>query len=361
MKLLYKLTLLLLLPAAIFANNDNDWRGKHTKKKTIKKEYNVSKDATLKIDNRYGNLDVVTWNENRIVFEITITTNGNDEDKVQDKLDDIDVNFSATSNYVSAETQIGKSKSKSWWNWGNSNNVNIQINYLVKLPITNNVDLNNDYGSILLGTLQGHATINCDYGKITTKELLADNNNISFDYTNNSYFEYIKSGKINADYSGFTVAKAKNLDIVADYTNSVVEIAENVIYNCDYGSLRVNNVNNFSGNGDYLTVVLGDVYKNVQIKADYGSIKIGKMTKNAGNVFIDSDYVGIKIGIDSNYNFDFEIDLDYGSLNGDNDFEFNMKNERSTSKYYKGYKNTKNSGNLITIKSDYGSVSFDNK
>ncbi|WP_336129173.1 hypothetical protein [Mesoflavibacter sp. CH_XMU1422-2] len=362
MKLLYKLTLLLLLPAAIFANNDNDWKGKHTKKKTIKKEYNVSKDATLKIDNRYGNLDVVTWNENRIVFEITITTNGNDEDKVQDKLDDIDVNFSATSNYVSAETQIGKSKSKSWWNWGNSNNVNIQINYLVKIPITNNVDLNNDYGSILLGTLQGHATINCDYGKITTKELLADNNNISFDYTNNCYFEYIKSGKINADYSGFTVAKAKKIDIVADYTNSLVEIAEDVSYNCDYGSLRVNNVNNFSGNGDYLTVVLGDVYKNVNIEADYGSIKIGKMTKNAGNVSIDSDYVGIKIGIDNDYSFDFEIDLDYGGLNGDDDsFEFNMKSERSTSKYYKGYKNTKNSGNLITIKSDYGSVSFDNK
>lgn len=362
MKLLYKLTLLLLLPAVIFANNDNNWDGKYTKKKTIKKEYNVSKDATLKIDNRYGNLDVVTWNENRIVFEITITTNGNDEDKVQDKLDDINVNFSGTSNYVSAETQIGKSKSKSWWNWGNNNSINIQINYLVKIPITNNVDLNNDYGSILLGTLQGHATINCDYGKITTKELLADNNNISFDYTNNCYFEYIESGKINADYSGFTVAKAKKIDIAADYTNSLVEIAEDVSYNCDYGSLRVNNINNFSGNGDYLTVVLGNVYENVNIEADYGSIKIGKMTKNAGNVSIDSDYVGIKIGIDNDYSFDFEIDLDYGGLNGDDDsFEFNMKSDRSTSKYYKGYKNTKNSGNLIRIKSDYGSVSFDNK
>ena len=71
---------------------------------------------------------------------------------------------------------------------------------------------------------------------------------------------------------------------------------------------------------------------------------------------------GIKIGIDNDYSFDFEIDLDYGGLNGDDDsFEFNMKSERSTSKHYKGYKNTKNSGNLIRIKSDYGSVSFDNK
>src|SRR5690606_38398151 len=100
--------------------------------------------------------------------------------------------------------------------------------------MSNSVDLSNDYGSINLDRLEGHAKINCDYGKITTKELMADNNLISFDYTNNSYFEYIKSGKINADYSSFTVAKTKDLDINADYTKSMVEIGENVSYTCDY-------------------------------------------------------------------------------------------------------------------------------
>ena len=92
----------------------------------------------------------------------------------------------------------------------------MEINYVVKLPITNNVELKNDYGNINLEKLEGRAIINCDYGKITTKELMADNNDISFDYTNNSYFEYIKSGKINADYSGFTVSKAKQLTIKFD-------------------------------------------------------------------------------------------------------------------------------------------------
>ena len=118
----------------------------------------------------------------------------------------------------------------------------MKINYVVKMPITNHVDLSNDYGNITLGTLEGRAEISCDYGKITTKELLADNNVINFDYTNNSYFEYIKSGKINADYSGFTVAKTKDLTIVADYTKSLIEIAENVNYNCDYGSLPYSSI-----------------------------------------------------------------------------------------------------------------------
>ncbi len=349
-----------MLPLFAFSNNGT-WDAKHTKKKTIKKEYTVNKDATLKISNKYGNLDIVTWTGNTISIEVTITTSGNDADEVQKKLNEIDVEFSGSSSFVSAETIIMKQKKNSWWNWSNNNNVNMKINYVVKMPITNNVNLNNDYGNITLGTLEGRAEINCDYGKITTKELLADNNTINFDYTNNSYFEYIKSGKINADYSGFTVAKAKDLTIVADYTKSLVEIAENINYNCDYGSIRVNKLNNISGNGDYLTVVLGDVYKNVNLNADYGSIKIGKMTKNAGDITIESDYVGIKIGIDPEYAFDFDIKLEYGGLNGNNDFEMKTVSEKNSDKYYSGYHYKNNSGNLIKINSEYGSVSFEKK
>ncbi|MEZ4856171.1 MAG: hypothetical protein R2812_06830 [Gelidibacter sp.] len=345
---------LLLIPTLLLGNNKN---GKYTKEKTIKKEFTVNSNALLKIDNSYGNISIVTYSGNIVTIEVNIQTNGNDTEKVQKKLDDISVDFNASSNEVSAKTIFSKSKS-SWWNWGNNNNVNMEINYVIKLPITNHVNLSNDYGSINLDKLEGRATINCDYGKITTKELMADNNTLNFDYTNNSYFEYIKSGTINADYSGFTVAKAKKIDIVADYTKSVVEIAEDVSYNCDYGSMTIQKANNIKGNGDYLTTRIGDAYKNIDIEADYGSIKIDRMTANAGNLTIDSDYVGITIGYDANYQFRFDIDLEYASLRDTDGFEFIKKYEESTDKYYQGYYGNPNAASTIKINSDYGSVTF---
>lgn len=357
-KVHYKTLLVLMFMPFFVLSVNKDWKGRYTEEKTIKKEFSVNKDATVKIVNSYGNLDIVTWNENRVVMEITITTNGNDEDKVKKKLEQITVDFEANSSLVFAKTRFNNKKSSSWWNWGNNNNVNMKINYVVKMPITNDVDFSNDYGSINLDTLEGDAKINCDYGKITTKELMSDNNLLNFDYTNNSFFEYIKRGKINADYSGYTVSKAEDLQIVADYTKSVVEVAENVTYNCDYGSITIEKVNNVNGNGDYLTTRIGDVYKDVTIEADYGSIKIERLTANAGNVKINSDYVGIKIGIDSNYNFNFEFDLEYGSLKGLNSFEYNKKRVESSDRYYLGYHGTPDSGNKIWISSDYGSLSF---
>ena len=347
---------LLMLP--LFLSASTEVKDKHKKTKTINREFTVNSKATLKVKNSYGNIDVVTWNENRIVFEVTITTSGNNEDKVEEKLNEIDVQFSASPDLVTAETLFNKNKSNSWWNWSSKNNVNMKVNYVIKMPITNNVNLNNDYGNINLEKLEGRAIINCDYGKITTKELMADNNILNFDYTKGCYFEYMKSAKINADYSGFTVSKSKNLDINADYTNSEIEIAENVNYNCDYGNIKIDKVNNINGNGDYLTTVIGDVYKNVSLKADYGSIKINRMNENAGNLLIKSDYVGIKIGYAAGYNFSFEIDLEYASLNDDNDLEFTKKVIESSDKYYAGYRGNSSSGNKVTVSSDYGSLTL---
>lgn len=350
-------TLLVLFLLPFFATAITDKAGKYTKKKTINKEYSVNADALLSVNNSYGNVDVVTWNENRIVFEITITTTGNNEEKVQDKLDAITVDFEASSSKVSAKTKFNN-KSKSWWSWKSNNKVSMKINYIVKIPITNSVSLYNDYGNINVDKLEGHANINCDYGKITTKELLADNNTLTFDYSKGCYFEYIKSGKINADYSGFTVSKTNSLNINADYSSSKIETAEDINYNCDYGNITIDKANNINGNGDYITTKIGDVYKNISLKADYGSIRINNMTQNAGNVTIQSDYTGIKIGFDASYKFNFDVDLDYGSLKYGDDLNFTTKETKGTDKLYRGSYGNSNSGNNIKIVSDYGSVSL---
>tara|TARA_R110002167_G_scaffold78905_3_gene218037 strand:+ start:6932 stop:8017 length:1086 start_codon:yes stop_codon:yes gene_type:complete len=355
-QLLFKAVYILFLIPAI-ALSTNGLKGKYNKEKTIKKEYTVNSNALLKIDNSYGNLDIVTYNGNKITIEVTIKVSGNDEDKVQKKLDDIHVVFNASSSMVDAKTVFNNNK-KSWWNWGSNNNINMEINYLIKLPITNSVDLNNDYGSINLDKLEGKATINCDYGKITTKELMAENNSLTFDYTNNSYFEYINSGKINADYSEFTVSKTKKLAITADYTKSVIEIAEDVSFNCDYGSVSINKLNNVTGKGDYLTLRLGDVYKNVNLKGGYGSIKIDQMTANAGNIDIVSNYIGITIGYHPEYHFNFDINTNYSSLRNTEDFNFTKNQTNSNNHQYQGFYGSASTSNLIRINSDYGGVTF---
>lgn len=357
LRLRYLLALLWLVPLNSFGNNDIP-RGKYTKEKTIKKEYKVNLDALLKIDNSYGNLNITSWNQDRVTIEVHIKTTGDNEDKVQRKLDEITVDFEGNSNMVSATTIFNRTKNSWGWNWGSNNNVNMQVNYTVKIPIKNSVHLNNDYGSIILDRIDGHAKINCDYGRLEIGELHGRNNELSFDYTSKSSIGYINSGKINADYSGFTIDRAGNLDIVADYTNATVHTMNDLSYICDYGKLQIGEARNIQGNGDYINVGLGTVHGNVDIKASYGSVKIDTMAPDAKNLRINTDYTGIKIGYSPAYHFDFEIDTKYAGISGKDEWEINISNEKSNQKYLKGHYGSQNSGNLMTITSEYGGISF---
>ncbi|MEJ1222252.1 hypothetical protein [Sediminicola sp. 1XM1-17] len=351
-------TILFLALPLISQAHGGQLKGKYTKEKMIKKEFEVNANALMSIDNSYGNLNITSWNENRILIEIRIKTNGNNEEKVQKKLDEISVDFEYDRSMVSAKTLFNKNNNNWNWNWGGSNNVNMQIDYFIKVPVKNNVHLNNDYGSIILDRIDGHAKISCDYGRLEIGELRGRNNELNFDYTSKSSIDYINSGRITADYSGFTIDKAGDLVIKADYTNSTVLKMDNLQYSSDYGSIDISEANNVQGNGDYINVKLGTIHGNVDISADYGSLKINELAADAGNVQIRSDYMGITIGYHPQYYFDFEITAEYAGVSGKDNFEVNKSTEKSNQKYYKGYYGKSNSGNMVSVSTEYGSISF---
>ncbi len=356
-KLLKILFLVCLVPLVGLANT-NPVKGKYEKTKTINKEFTVNADALVKINNKYGNLDVVTWAENRVVIEVKITVNGNNEEKVNARLDRITVDFSSSKSEVTAKTVLQKSSS-GWFN--NNNNMNYEINYTVKMPVTNDANLINDYGTITLSELRGKANINCDYGKVIIGSLYHEDNKINMDYTSNSEIEYINSGTIRADYSSLNVEKAKSIELIADYTNTSFENIENLDFNCDYGKIEVNNGNVIVGNGDYLTMRFGTIHKKLKIVSDYGGIRINKLMKGFESVSIHTDYTQIKIGLESDISFKFTAKLSYAGFDIDaENVNYYKKIVKSSSKYYEGYVNKENSSSLIEIESDYGSVKMFN-
>src|SRR6056300_141937 len=110
MKLLIKhlLILSLIVPSIIYAN---DFEGRYTREKKLSKSYNVNSDAKLQVENKYGNIEISPWDRDEISIEVVIRVTGNSESKVEDKLDDIDIEFSGNKSLVYAKTHIESSNS----------------------------------------------------------------------------------------------------------------------------------------------------------------------------------------------------------------------------------------------------------
>lgn len=359
MKTPYKLLLfMLVLPLLVFANTVNP-TNKYTKQKKLSKQYTVNPNALLVIDNSYGNVDMISWNGNTIEIDVTIITRGNDEEDTQEKLDNITVEFTGNSNEVSAKTIFKNRKSNSWSWWGGKNeNIQMEINYTVKLPVSNTIDVSNDYGTITLNELKGKATINCDYGQINIGSLFADNNLLTFDYTKNSSVAYIKSGRVEADYAAFSIEKADKIVLEADYTHSDFKDIGFLTYDNSYGKITIGSVGKLEGDSNYLPLRIESLKESLEVNTDYGSVSIDKLEKTVKNVNINSDYAGIKIGYDQALSFNFSIDLSYANLSGDEALQIKNTSKNYTSKTYSGFYGDEHTTNTIKINSDYGGVTF---
>lgn len=354
---MYKILLVLfLMPLATFATEDKD---KHTKNKVINKVYSVNKNATLNVSNKYGNINIVTGNFNQIEINVTITTNGDNEERVAERLKQITIEFDGNSDNVSAKTKIGKNSS-SWNSWGRKNNVNMEINYTIKMPISNHVHLTNDYGNISLDKLEGTSTINCDYGKIIIGELLNSNNSINIDYTNKSTIDFMKDGEINADYSTLHVERGGRIKLNADYSHISFGMVVVLDFNCDYGDIKINKCGNITGNSDYMNTTVEKLSGSAILNADYGVIKINALSKNFKKINIQTSYTQIKLGISPQNSFNVTATLGYGNFKYGDNFTFNKEITKTSSKYYEGYYNAPNSNSTISLKTSYGNITFTN-
>jgi hypothetical protein len=357
MKHIYNIIfLIVLLPLSVVANNEK-FNGKHTKEKKIHKEYTVNASAGLKIDNSYGNVNIVTWNQNKTVIDVVIKTNGDNEDKVMEKLKGITVDFTSNGSKVTATTRFGERNAR-WNDWFGSgkSNVSVEVNYTIKIPITNSVTINNDYGTVNIDRLEGNALIHCDYGQLIIGELLAENNALNFDHSRNSTIQFIKSGTINADYSGFTLQKGEDIKINADHSNSEIGEVNTLTYNNDHGKISIEKVGALQAKGDHISHKIGTISKAININSDYGSITIQRIEATCKNVTLRSSYSGIKIGLAPNYKFDFTLNLDYTSLKDEEILNITNRNESNSSKLLQGYYGAKGSGNVLNINTEYGSV-----
>jgi len=345
------LILFILIPFLGFSNNETVI----SKQKNIKKTYIVNSNAGITIENKYGNISVSTWDEDKIDLDITIKVTGGNEDWVNQRINSIDIDITALKSMVSAITSIGNSSLKSR---GSSNS--FEINYVIKIPKNGTVKLDNKYGNINILSVDAATDISCKYGKVTLGKLNGNSNRIEIAYCQNSSIDYIKSGTIVARYSGLKITESGNLNLDTSYSDLVMSEGENIKYDCNYGNFKLQKINTFSGSGNYLTISIAEISNSINVNTNYSKINVSNITDRANNVNINCGYTDVSLGYNTNYAFDFDINTRYGNIKNDNSLDVSVSESKSNVKRISGF-NKKKGQNKLVINSNYGSVTLTKK
>lgn len=337
----FVLSVLLLMPATLVWGQENI--------RTIEKNFPLSDQGSVEIQNRYGSISLEHWDREEVAFLVTITAEGKDSDV----LDQIDIDFQVLQDEVRAKTEIDNTRN-SWWNPFKQNNQNFSINYRVQLPKTAKVTLDNAYGNIYWEETDGPTAIKCAYGRIEIGVLNHSSNRITLKYAPNSAIDFIAGGSIQADYSGIRVNEAGAIKLTADYSKSRFDRIQQLDFEADYGSIRADEIGRITGNADYLSLKIGTLTKGLDLSMDYGGLGIENIQASTEEIAIVSDYTGIRLNADADWDFAFTVETQYAGFKTDFPLEYRRKIIETTDQFFQG--THKEGKNTLTIKADYGSI-----
>lgn len=319
--------------------------------KTIEKSFTIAKTGSLKIDNQFGKVDLITHDKNTVEVVVKIIVDANSEEKSLKKLEQIDVEFNSTPNSLEMKTTFGKGKG--------SFNGSFQIDYVVKAPASLSLDINNQFGDVFIGEWKGNSSITVGYGNLTVGKLMAEVNEVTLEFSKGSV-GLINKGKVELSYSDrFNLDKAKELSIQSSFSDYEIQTVEKLVCKSEYDEVEIENVNRLELNASFTSVKIGKIYVYGDISNEYGSVKIDWVSKGFEGLKLENSFAGIKVNFEQGTQFTFECEAEFGDVSVPSGSDIRIDKKDMSEHYLKGRYGSGDNLPNVYVEVAYGSAALE--
>ena len=343
--------------------------------KRLSETFAISSNGRVNLENRYGEIKVVTWSQPQVKIDVLIKVQARSEDDFQKVLERIDVSLRGGGNSVSATTTIGSGNSSSWWGFitGTNSSNDFKIYYTVSLPATVSLDVDAKYCDVELPNLTGPTVLDVAYGDLVAGKLtnssemeisygsarveqLGANSLVKLRYSEGSFRN---TGDLRYDgrYSEVrfgTVHGVLRLDV--GYEEIDVESATEVYLDGNYNELAVERVDRIHLNGNYTEFHLGTVTKSLEVDASYGDVEVGTLPAGFELVNIRASYTDVQIDVANDAGYTLDLRARYGDIDAPTaDLSPRNTSNESNTKSVKGTKAGSGKG-VIRVETNYGDI-----
>src|SRR3972149_1755609 len=143
----------------------------------VTRSFKVNSTATVDIANKYGKVQVVTWDNDSVKFIIDLRIKAKDQQKLQKLKQSIDFEFTTGQFFVIAHTVLGQSSQDifkdivdiagTYLSTANS----VTINYTVMVPDYTPLKIENKFGDVFIDNLDNNLSLTLAYGDLTAGRL----------------------------------------------------------------------------------------------------------------------------------------------------------------------------------------------
>lgn len=339
--------------------------------KSVKKDFGISANGTVTLSNRYGKMDIKTWDKNRVKIDVRITVSASSEQEAQEVFERISVDFSNGGDFVNAETQIA-SKNSSWWGgWNDNNKTDFNIDYDVYMPPTATLDLSNKYGDVYVAELARNADITVKYGNFRL-EGIGENLKINLGYGNGTVVKSART-EANISYSKFRLQDGGDMDLSTKYSKIGIDKAGDIRVNSAYDTYDIGRVRDYHSTGKYDNVSIGTadnitavskytdysvgmVKNSADFDLTYGGARLEKVARGFTEMRLSGRYADYKLHVEDGASYHLNANANYAGIRYPSPMQVTYEKDQGTSHTVEGYINTKGARSIIKANLSYGGL-----
>lgn len=152
-------------------------QAQYTETKEFQKRFAVEPETAIEISNKYGKVELVTWDKDSVLFDIRMKVEERKMNRLDRTLNNIDFDFTSSSHYLIARTIVDKNKSQLEAEFQRFKETllqadgTIEIDYKVWVPASNSLKVENKFGDIYIDDYNGPITIGLSNGKLKAHDL----------------------------------------------------------------------------------------------------------------------------------------------------------------------------------------------
>jgi len=299
------LILLALLPGTLALAQDI------TDKQSVSRSYPVSHETSLEVQNKYGKIQVATWDKDSVAIEVDIILTESSNSKLKKLKEDIQIDFTGSRSSIVAKTVIESesgrlaSELKSIGKTISGNNKRVEINYMIHLPAYMDVVLTNKFGDIYMDDLEGQADIELSNGVLKANRLTG-NSNISLSFAN-GMIKTLGTSKLKLSYSDLVLNEVSQLDMTSKSSKLNVDIVNVLKLESRRDKLYFKQVEYIYGKSNFTQIWVYDLLRETDLYMKYGELTIENVQPDFSKIYVESDYTDMTLYFDSATSLAFDI------------------------------------------------------
>ncbi len=323
--------------------------GETIEKVLVDKNFEVNRDANLKISHEFGKVYCKNWDKSEISIKIMAKITARNADKANSLMDRIKTSVSGNRSEVEASCRLSSGK--------NDGSQNIEITMEVMMPRWVNLDLAHSFGSAWVGEVTGDAKIESEYGDLVITSLTGKNNHVEMSF-GKATIDKASDMDMEVSYGKLILGQMTNVKLESEFSDVSVDELLQANVELQGGNFEVETMQDIQGESEFTNIKIGRLSTAAHLEMSYGGLTIKSLSKDFSIISLDTEFSNVTIEVEGGASYKLKVDTDFGNLSFPEKEALISKDireigERSVEAVIGA--NT-NPNPLISVNSNYGSV-----